>query len=126
MIDPVKRAAMQRAVTASAELEVELMATRGTRPLLAVLAKARSRASDATVALSDVDPEDPKAIRKLQNEIKVFDLLIEWMTQIVAEGFEASDALSEEEIDDLAQSIGVTTEEAAEIRTNGIAPQIDA
>ncbi len=49
-------------------------------------AKANAQIESAHEALGSVDPEDPKAIRKLQNDAAVASLFLHWIGEIVTEG----------------------------------------
>ena len=49
----------------------------GGRPLVTILLQAKSRAAAALVSLADVDPEEPKIIRKLQKAVEKPILAIE-------------------------------------------------
>lgn len=49
----------------------------------------------AMQGLSTVDPTDPEAIRKLQNEIKVASNFLQWMGELVTEGELAEQAFIE-------------------------------
>lgn len=61
-----------------------------------LLAAARKSAADALMALTDVDPDDAKEIRRLQNEIQRQRDLTEWMAQAVEAGnFEWNNSLTD-------------------------------
>ncbi len=102
MTDPVSRLALARAVLISADIEEQLTARNehGTRPLVAVLAKARREAAEALTLLVDVDPNQPADVTKLQNEVRRFADLVRWLKEIVAAGlddrFEVNDAERDE------------------------------
>lgn len=55
-------------------------------------ARANAVIFQAQEALGDVDAEDPKAIRALQNKIKAASYFLEWMAEAVAEGEQAETA----------------------------------
>lgn len=96
--------AMQRVIVLSAKIEA-VLTSKGHDVLIEVLARARSRAADALVALITVDPEKPKDIRVLQNEFEVFGLLIEHLQHIVADGVTADSELNGAEREELADLI---------------------
>ena len=52
-------------------------------------ARANADIEEALEALKTVDPEDPKAIRKLQNAVAVASSVLEWLGQAVTEGEQA-------------------------------------
>lgn len=120
--DPAERAAAQLAVQLSADIELQLTHVAGGAPVLALLGKARQLATNAIVALAEVDPDNAKAIRDLQNEIVIFKLIVAWLKEIVAAGFDAGDALDEDERDDLAEAIGLSPDDADEARRAGLPP----
>ena len=57
--------------------------------------KANTELQAALEALGNVDPEDPKAIRKLQNDKAVAERFLEWMGEAVTEGENAERAFIE-------------------------------
>lgn len=115
MTDAGEILAQRRAIELSAKV-VTILTTKGEDALVTVLAKAQKRATAAYVGLSMVDPEDPKAIRRLQNEIAIYTDLIEHVRQIVIDGAEADEEFSNarEEFADLvisdedAEALGIT------------------
>lgn len=121
--DAAWRAAAQRAVSLSADVEVQLSQTTGGAPLVALLVKARNAAADSIVCLAEADSEDPALIRALQNDVKCFKHIVEWLREIVADGFEAEDELSEDERDDLAEALGLDRESADDVRETGLPPE---
>lgn len=113
--DPLHRAAHLHAIQLSAEVEVQLNHMKDGSPLLALLAKGRQRAAAAIMGLADADPEEPKVIRALQNEIKCFDLIVEWLTAVVTDGKDADRELSEEDRE-LAEDITDAADDAEDHR----------
>jgi hypothetical protein len=110
MADPAQRIAWQRAVELSADIEIAMrkdIANAG--PLLGILAKARDAAAEAIAALVTVDAEEPKEIRRLQNEAQRFTDMVRWLTEMLAAGVDADEGIGDEErtelIDLLAESI---------------------
>lgn len=57
--------------------------------------RANSNIETALDAMRSVDPEDPKAIRILQNEIKCAENFLQWMGEAVTEGENAERAFVE-------------------------------
>jgi hypothetical protein len=115
MTDALSRAALSRAVTLSAAVEIQLMSTEGCQPLVALLSKAQDAAAHAITALADVNAEDPQAIRALQNDVRCFDRIVEWLTQIVAEGFDAGDVMDNADRLDLIETLGIETDEGHDV-----------
>jgi hypothetical protein len=115
MTDALSRAALHRAVSLSAEIEVQLYAKEGSRPIVALLSKAQDAAAEAIVALADVDAEDPTAIRKLQNDIVCYDRILEWLKEIVAEGVDAGALLDDDSREDIAAVLGLDGEDGTDI-----------
>jgi len=129
MTDPVSRLALARAVLISADIEEQLTARNehGTRPLVAVLAKARREAAEALTLLVDVDPNQPADVTKLQNEVRRFADLVRWLKEIVAAGlddrFEVNDA-ERDELEEIVAPPGeaMTIEQIAEMQRLGLMP----
>jgi len=57
--------------------------------------RANSDIETALEALKTVDPEDPKAIRKLQNDVAVASNVLDWLGQAVTEGEQAERQFNE-------------------------------
>lgn len=51
-----------------------------------LLAKANADRDTALEALADVDPEDPKAIRALQNRVKCAENFLMWLAEAATQG----------------------------------------
>jgi len=62
-----------------------------------MIARANAQRETALDALGDVDPEDPKAIRELQNTKRVAELFLHWLASFEAEGEDAERAFVEGE-----------------------------
>jgi hypothetical protein len=60
-----------------------------------LMQRADDFAQEAIDALTRVDPEDPKAIRVLQNKIAVADLIASWLREAEAQGEQAEQHLKE-------------------------------
>ncbi len=129
MTDPVSRLALARAVLISADIEEQLTARNehGTRPLVAVLAKARREAAEALTLLVDADAENAPDLRRLQNEVRRFADLVRWLKEIVAAGlddrFEVNDA-ERDELEEIVAPPGeaMTIEQIAEMQRLGLMP----
>lgn len=88
-------AAVSRAETILRDFEVTGKGT----PLHWLLAKSKARAADALVALIDVDPEDARAVRNLQNDVTRFRDLVNFLRETIAEAEDANHALNAEDRD---------------------------
>lgn len=51
----------------------------------------------ALEALAAADPDDPKAIRHLQNQVQISDMLVSWIAATIADGEAAEAAIELEE-----------------------------
>lgn len=91
-----QRAALERAVIMSAEIEVQLTSRDKTGPLLALLALARQHAAEALADLANMDLGDRAAANK-QMDVRCFQRIVEWLRDIVADGFDAELELSDAE-----------------------------
>jgi hypothetical protein len=109
LTDPLSILAMQRIIAQSADIEAQLSVTQGCRPVLTTLIMAREKAADALAELASVDPDNPKTIRRLQNQVVIFTDLVAFFGKIVADGFdfdqEITQAEREEMIDMLSRSV---------------------
>lgn len=108
--DALVRLAEVRIVKASADLEVQLSRREDGSPALHILRELRARAAESLAALVSVDPEDPKAIRDLQNEVKRYDEWLVWMKELIAEGKSVDDKMQEEEREELFELLMLTDE----------------
>lgn len=117
-----ERLAEQRAIALSAELEVQLDRQAGTRPVIAMLAKARNLAFVAMNTLIYTDPADVEKVRGLQHEVRRYDDLVAWCHEIFVEGLEADVRLTEEERREFSDII-MTPEIAAEAAAIGVNKQ---
>lgn len=113
-----QRAALERAVILSAEVEIQLTSRDKTGPLLALLALARQHAAEALADLANMDLGDRAAANK-QMDVRCFQRIVEWLRDIVADGFDAELELSDAEryeINDeiLGESQDAIDEEAEE------------
>jgi hypothetical protein len=97
--DPITDLARQRCIEDSLEIENQLLAKTGARPIISMLAHAREEASNAFRRLVEADPEDSKTIRTLQFEVRRFDDLVRWLRDIVSTGVQFSREISDDERD---------------------------
>lgn len=105
-MDPIEQLSDEQLVLLAADLQVQLEKTTAMRPVLFMLAKARHRARTALLALGlDVEPEDTKLIRSLQNEVKLYDDMVTACRELLASGKEAHHRISEQERDALDEVV---------------------
>lgn len=121
-LDPRERAAMQHALTLSADIEVQLTQVAGGAPLVALLRKATRASAAGLLELATVAPNDAMKIATLQTDIRAYDRIIEWMRELVADGFDAEDALEMFERDDLVDAIGLSEGDAQDALDRGLPP----
>ena len=126
MSDPLAFLAHARAQFLSEDVEEQLTARArdGTRPLVAILQKAKAVAAEAIAGLVTADPEKPEEIRALQNEIRRFEDLVRFTQALLAEGYERM-AITDDDRRSLEGLIfapirDVTAEQAAELQRLGI------
>ncbi|WP_213287585.1 hypothetical protein [Bradyrhizobium sp. sGM-13] len=113
-IDPVYAAALRRTSRLSIDLEAQLLSKLKSEPLLVVLHTAKEQAAEALAALVDVDAEDPKAIRALQNEVTRFDDMVRWLKQMLIDGPEADRELGALQMQE-ARELILSDEDAAQL-----------
>lgn len=106
-----QRAALERAVILSAEVEIQLTSRDKTGPLLALLALARQHAAEALADLANMDLGDRSAADK-QMDVRCFQRIVEWLREIVADGFEAELELSDAERYEINDEILGASEDA--------------
>lgn len=99
--DPAVRLADLAIIKASADLEVQLSTRQGGAPVIQILRIFRDRAAESLAALAFVDPEDAKAIRVLQNEVKRYDEIVGAMREIIIRGKQIDYEMTEEERDEM-------------------------
>ena len=106
--DQINRLAKMRIITASRELDAQLSKKRGCSPVLEILRRLRARAAESLEALAFTNAYDSEKIKLLQNEVKRYDEWVEWLRDIVSEGLEydqqITDSEREELLDVLVQS----------------------
>jgi hypothetical protein len=104
-----------QAVTLSRDIEEQMTARAadGFRPLVAALQLARVEAGRAVAALCDVDPDDAKQIRALQNEVQRFRDLVRFLHRIATAGIEAELALGDRDREDLERLVAPPRDAAA-------------
>jgi hypothetical protein len=118
--DPLFRLARQRAVTDSIDIEVQLSAMQGARPLVTMVCMARDEAAEAMKALSIADAEDANLIRTLQNLIARYDNMVRWIRDIIQDGILADQEITEEDREDMLDVLGQTQEGLEEAVQQGL------
>ena len=111
MTDPTERLSARRMMELSAEA-VALLTSPGDDLLIELLTRARLRAQDALIGLQTVDPEQPAAIRTLQNEVRIYLDLLEHLKAVIVEGFEKEREFHESTRDE-AREFALDEEELA-------------
>lgn len=99
--DPIERIADEHFIELAADLQVQLEKGTGTRPVLWLLSEARKRAVSATFALTKIDPMKTDDIRHLQNEISLYDDMIQDCKNLMSRGKEADRRLHERDREEL-------------------------
>jgi hypothetical protein len=115
MDDPALAVSYETAVEISADIQVQLEAKNGCRPVLALLAKARRRASTAVANLI-YETGDLERVRVLQVEIRVFTHTVEMLRELLAEGLDGDFVIDERERSELETLIGGELSLPAEMR----------
>lgn len=118
-MDAIEMVARARLIDASADLELQIEKDAKHRPVIIILAKARSEAMKAMKALVMVDCQQADTIRILQNEIRRYDDLVAWVNEIIQDGKEADRQISEEEQADIGMLLN-SAEGRAEARELGL------
>jgi hypothetical protein len=122
MTDALGRLALQEAIRLSAEIEVQLTKDRAS-PLKAILARARRDAAEAIAGLVIADPEEPKAIRDLQNKVTLYLQMVDLTKEIVVEGIEADAIIGADQEQVIREDTELTPEQIAEFQKLGVSPQ---
>lgn len=124
LIDPVRRMAMLRAISASADIEAQLNKQAENRPVLILLMRAREAAAEALEALATlpVDEATPAEIRSLQNEVRRYDDIVKWLREIVHDGFDYDREISDEDREEMIDLLMRTPEGQREAEDLGLLP----
>jgi len=97
MSDPIEAIARQQLIDMSIDLQVQLERGTGTRPMLWLLARARTRAIVAVFSIVKIDPSKADEIRMLQNEVNLYSDLIDDCRALLARGNEEDRELDEQD-----------------------------
>lgn len=104
---PTPREAAQRLLDLSVQIEVQLFAKTGAAPLAHHLKRSLARMEASLYALAEVDATNANEIRKHQMHVRMHELLLDDLREIIAKGKEAADYLDQEEARDFASSLGL-------------------
>lgn len=85
---------------------VQLEKGSGTRPVLWLLIEARKRAAAAFVKFLTIDPTQAEEIRKLQNQVNIYDDLITDCRSLIARGREADRLIAENDRQEMEEMTG--------------------
>lgn len=77
-------------------------------PVLAVLARAREESALALARLVTVDPNEPRDIIALQNDIQRYRDLVRWLAETIQAAKDAEPFINEEVREDLREVLGLT------------------
>lgn len=119
-MDPLSRLAMARAAAAAVDIEAQLAVTEGCRPIVLMLQRAKVDAAVALANLTEASPEDPHLIRKLQNEISRYSDIYRWLADVISAGREAEQQISDEDRDEMIETLGQTPEGLEELTQLGM------
>ncbi len=64
-----------------------------------IIARAEAHRDKAVIALIEADPNDPRTVQRCQNEIRLVDMLQQWIADAITEGEATERALISEEIE---------------------------
>lgn len=121
MKDPIETLANEQLYELAADVQVQLEKGSGTRPVLWLLTQQRAKASEAMAKLVDVDAIETKAIRSLQNEIRLYGDLVTSCQNLILRGREADAEIAERDRSDMADIVGQMSSE--EQRLHGFQQQ---
>jgi hypothetical protein len=74
-------------------------------PILHLLACSKAEAAESVLALINVDAEDPRMIRELQNKVRMHLDLLRWVSQTINEGEQIYAQMKIEEREDMQLAI---------------------
>ena len=111
--EPIENIARQRLIDMAIDLQVQLERGSGTRPMLWLLARARTRATAAMFCMCKVDPKEANEIQRLQNEINLYADLIDDCRALLARGKEEDRELDEQDRIEIADLLSPEDAQAA-------------
>lgn len=107
-MDPILRLGDEQLRLLAADLQVQLERGTGTRPVLYMLAQARAKAAKAIVMFMDADAKDEPLIRRLQQEITIYNDMVTSAQALLSAGREANQRVNEKdraELEDVIMSM---------------------
>lgn len=119
-MDALSKLALHKACAASADIEAQLSVQSGQRPVLVMLQMAKEEAAVSIAKLVDVDPEDPKVIRELQNEVHRYLDLCRWLGNVVSAGKEAESLITNDDREEMIEVLSGTSEGQLELINLGL------
>ena len=122
--DAMERLAYQRAVSVSIELETQLDKGPTFTPMKAILGKAKAQAAAAMIGLVQVDPRATEKVQAFQNEVRRYDDLVAWCSEILEEGRAAEVWFKQQDADEFAEIL-TTDEGRLEAKAFGLNIQDD-
>ena len=94
-------------VELSREIEADLTAKGGFRPLLTVLTRMKRNAAVALANLAHVEATETGEIRRYQDVIRLYDETIKSISEIFAAGYDAEFEIEEAEQEEIKKLTGV-------------------
>lgn len=113
MATAAERLADQRSIELSADLQIQLDRRAGLRPMVAILKRARDQAAIAMNSMVYADAANIELIRAFQMEVRRYDDLVAWCSELVTEGIEADMRITEDDRTEFSQLL-LSPEVAAE------------
>lgn len=110
-MDPILRLGDEQLRLLAADIQVQLERGTGTRPVLYLLAQAREKAAKAIVLFMDADPTDAPLIRRLQQEITLYNDMVTSAQALLSAGREANQRIAERDRAELEEVITSMTDD---------------
>jgi len=110
-MDPILRLGDEQLRLLAADLQVQLERGTGTRPILFMLSQAREKAAKAIVMFMDADADDPALIRRLQQEITIYNDMVTSAQALLSAGREANQRIKEKDRAELEEVIMSMTDD---------------
>ena len=101
MNDPIEMLSHAELLRISADVQVQLEKNTAHRPVLFMLARARQAAAAAITQLVMVEPDKISEIRSLQNEVRLYDKMVDACRAMLERGQEADARIREEDREDM-------------------------
>jgi hypothetical protein len=101
MNDPIEMLSHAELLRMSADVQVQLEKNTANRPVLFMLARARQTAAAAITQLVIIEPDRTAEIRSLQNEVRLYDNMVDACRAMLERGKEADARIREEDREDM-------------------------